>query len=298
MASGTLPGASPPALSQPGPPRADEQVIERQLRKARRQVKLIELGSGLLVLVVGVLAYLGAAILIDHWVWELGGVTRWLALAGLVAAAGWYSGKVLLPILIRGINPNYAAWAIEQTTPSLKNSLLNFLLLRQQRDKVSEGVLRALEQQTAAAVEPLPIEATIDHGKLLRLGYVLAAILAVLAVYKVASPKDPLPTVARVLTPWSSIARPTRVQIRDVQPGDAEVYQGQHAIVSARIVGSRTDKPAEVIWSSADGQVVDRHVELKPGGAGVSGAGVNGAGPNGASGPNSSVPSDAPSARI
>ena len=65
----------------------------------------------------------------DHLV-GMGTVGRCLALAVLVGFSLWYLAMHVGPLLIRTINPAYAARTIEEATPTLKNSLINFLLLR------------------------------------------------------------------------------------------------------------------------------------------------------------------------
>ena len=85
----------------------------------------------------------------------------------------------------------------------------------------------------------MPVEATVDRSRLIHAGYVLCGVMALFAAYKILSPKDPFQTVARVLAPWADIARPSRVQISDVQPGNAEVYHGQTVNVSALVTASR-----------------------------------------------------------
>ena len=82
--------------------------------------------------------------------------------------------------------------------------------------------------------------------------------------YKILSPKDPFQTVARVLAPWADIARPSRVQITDVQPGNSAVYHGQVVNVSAIVIGIRESPPVPAIYSTADGQTVDQAGEMSP----------------------------------
>ena len=48
---------------------------------------------------------------------------------------------------MRKINPVFVARTIEQSTPSLKNTLINFLLLR--REPVHKGVMGVIQAKTA-----------------------------------------------------------------------------------------------------------------------------------------------------
>ena len=244
------------------------EAIDRQLNRTRRQVKLVELGASSVLLLAGVLGFLLVASLVDHWVVSLGYVGRTVLLAILLIGVAWYFWQKVLPLLVRSINPEYAAHAIEESTPSLKNSLLNFLLLRRSPLGVKEVVLEALEKRAAADIATVPVDAAVDRSKLIRMGYLLVGIMAILGLYKILSPKDPFQTAARVLAPWADIARPSRVEISDVQPGSTEVYIGESVKVSAAVAGAREGDAIEVVYSTVDGTLIDQRVPMTAVGGG------------------------------
>ena len=264
MASGTAGTTRTSAATDAGSSAelAGEQLIERQLAVARRHVKGIEIGVRLLLGAVATLVYLLLAVLIDHWLFDLGLVGRWLALVILVGGAAWYLARHVVAVALRTINPLYVARVIEEVTPSLQNSLINYLFLRPERKTIHESIYRAIQQRAARDVGQLEVEATIDHSPVFRLAYVLLAVVALAGAYKVFSPKDPLPTVRRVLTPWASIGRPARVQILDLSPGDAQAYQGDALAISARVVGLASDEKVELVYSTEDGQTVERRLVM------------------------------------
>ena len=129
-----------------------------------------------------------------------------------------------MPPLANRINPVFAAQTIEQGRPTLKNSLINFLLLRSHPQDVAPVVYRAMEHRAAADLLKVPVDHAVDRGRIVHLGCVLAAVVAVFALYLALSPKNPLVSAARVLWPWSSIPAPTRVHIEEVSPGDEVVF--------------------------------------------------------------------------
>src|SRR5262245_57457918 len=235
--------AAPPTVLPPAPPvpsesREREQLIRRQLGRTSMHVRLVDLASGIAVWVIGVLLLFLSAALIDHFI-GLGSIGRCTALALLLGFSFWYLVIQVGPLLVRSINPAYAARTIEEATPSLKNSLINFLLLRQDRSGLKEIVYQAVERQAAADIAAVPVETAVDRSRLIYAGYVLCTVMSIFAAYKILSPKDPFQTVARVLAPWAEIARPSRVQISEVQPGNAEVYHGQTVTVAATVRGAR-----------------------------------------------------------
>ena len=174
-----------------------------------------------------------------------------------VAGAGAFIWRFLLPPLANRINPVFAAQTIEQGRPTLKNSLINFLLLRSHPQDVAPVVYRAMEHRAAADLLKVPVDHAVDRGRVVQLACVLAAVVGVFALYLALSPKNPLVSAARVLWPWSSIAAPTRVHIEEVRPGDAVVFNDDHQEISAQVTGLRDGEEVALLVSTADGQVVD-----------------------------------------
>jgi hypothetical protein len=181
----------------------------------------------------------------------------------LLGGSGFYIVTRLGPVLIQPINPAYAAQTIERSEPSLKNSLLNYLLLRRERAAVHRVFFDAMQWRAAADVSRIEVEQTVDRGAMIRAGYVLSSIMIVAAAYKVLSPKDPVQTAQRIVSPWSDIARPARVTIEAVEPGDGELFRGQTARVSAQVRGVRDREPVRLVYSTDDGQTVDRELAMQ-----------------------------------
>lgn len=239
--------------------------IERQLGKTRGQVKSVELFSEALVLVVGSVSYLLAVVLLDHWLITggLGVSSRLFACGVLAAGAGIFAWLRILPLLLREINPIYAADTIERSTPTLKNSLINFLLLRSTQAPMTKLVYDAIEQRAATDLSHVPVEGVVDRSRLIKIFYVLMALVAFGCVYKLASPKDPIRSMGRVIFPWTDLAAPTRVLIEEVKPGNAQAFLGSMVTVKALVSGLAEDEAATLYYSTEDGSVVDQAVPLE-----------------------------------
>ena len=264
MSSGIITPPQPPETPVP-PPTEYEVVIERRLQETRRQVKGVDLAGGVLTLSIGVLTFLLLAAAIDHWLvagglgfW--GRLVLWLALVGMAA---FCFVRQILPPLVHRINPVFAADTIEKSQQSLKNSLINFLLLRGRRHEVALPVYRAMEYRAAADLSGVELDTAVDRTHVIRLGYVLVGVLAVFSLYLMVSPKNPIRSAVRVLWPWSAVEAPTRVSIRSVQPGDAVAFHDDSIAVSAEVSGLREGEPVLLIYSTSDGQSVDQAVPMK-----------------------------------
>lgn len=264
MSSSTMtPLPTAPAAS--GTPNQVEQFIEQRLADTQRQMQRVDLASALLALFAGLLVWLLAAALVDHWI-VFGGLGRlgraiwWLA---MVSAAGIHVWRNVLPPIARRISPIYVAHSIEQRQPTLKNSLVNFLLLRRAREVVAPVVFVAIEDRAARDIASAPVDAVPDMRSAMRRGYMLAAVVGLFCLYLVLSPKNPLVSAARVLFPWAKIAPPTRVTITDVLPGNTVSFIGEQVEVSAEVRGLTPDELAWLHFSTADGKAVDQRIALR-----------------------------------
>ncbi len=264
MSSGTA-TPTPQAELQPQPrPDRYETFIEDRLRQTRRQVKGVDIAAGLITLAIGILTYLLAATVIDHWLIS-GGLGFWgrlLLLAGLLGAGGYYLARCMLPPLLRRINPVFAAHTIEQSRPTLRNSLINFLLLRSHRGEMSPPIYRALEHRAAADLSQVEVEAAVDRTHVMRLGYLLVGVLAVCCLYLVLSPKNPFTSAARVLWPWARIKAPTRVTIKGIKPGDLVAFHGDRVAISAEVDGLNDGEPVLLYYTTAAGQIVNQAIPM------------------------------------
>ncbi|MAT68499.1 MAG: hypothetical protein CMJ58_03150 [Planctomycetaceae bacterium] len=230
----------------PAPPRATaahRQFIDEQIAHTRRSLQWTDFATGAIGLVTGLLAFLLAAALLDHWVFR-GGLSipvRGGLFALLVAGAAVYGWRTLAP-LVRPINPAYAAQTIERHAPSLKNSLLNLLMFRSGRQRMPTKVYDAIEQQAAERLALSDVDDAVDKSTALRRGYVLLGVAVLCAAYALLSPKNLATSASRVLLPWADIAAPSRVQVTDVTPGDGETARGDVAKISALVAGLHDDE--------------------------------------------------------
>ncbi|QDU74675.1 hypothetical protein Pan97_16880 [Bremerella volcania] len=239
--------------------------IRRKINRTRRSVKLAELVAGILLFAAGSLLFLLTLAVIDHWIVGLNFAARLMAFLVYVVAAVGFLWIYVAPLLIHSINPLYAAKMIEQGQPKLKNSLLNFLFLSKNHQGTHKAILDAVETQAASDISSLSLEHLVDYTKAIRIGYVLAGLAVLFGLYTMLSPKNPLQTAARIAMPWNDIARPSRVKIVDVQPGDVSIYQGQEVEVVVKLYDASEGDRLEVIYSTKDGQIVDQAIPLQPG---------------------------------
>lgn len=270
----TAPPPSPPAQdgsaaapSSAGQTVGYEEFIDKRIAETRSAVKLTDIATSAAGLLAWGLGLLLLAAIAEHWL-VTGGFSRGQRFAlfavGLIGA-GAYAARRLVPLVLRRVNPLYAAREIERESPELKNSLVNLLQLRRDRSTSSAhggAVKQVLERQAAERLASAG-EGAIDRTPAVRVAQTVLVLVAAIGVYVVASPKDFFASAGRVLAPWADITAPTRVRIASLEPGDLKVAQGERVTVSAMVTGLREDERVELVYSTSDGRVVDRRVTMR-----------------------------------
>ena len=189
-----------------------DQFVGKQLHQTMRQVRAADAISAFVALLAYVLAFFIVVALIDGWIYPLSTLGRICALAVLILGLGFIGWKMIGPLVMRKINPQYAAKMIEDAKPTFKNSLLNYLSLRKKESKTKRAVLQEVTRKAAVDLKSVSLENTVDRSNVIRMGFILVALAAIAIVYSVLSPKNPLQTVSRVMAPTAKIAKPAVVR--------------------------------------------------------------------------------------
>lgn len=240
-----------------------DQYLKERLAQTISQVKWVELLSFFLTLAVFVLGALFVLCLIDAWVVELNIWARWGALTVLAAGVIGFSIYKALPFLLWRVNPRYAAKKLEEGRPELKNSVINYLTtVDEQGGQIDPSVLKKLSQSAARDVANIPLDVTVDRSPMILAGYALAGVVALFAIYKVVSPKDPFQTIGRVILPSADLMAPARVKISDVKPGDEQKFFGESVEISARIRGLKDGEFPRLLVTSESGTQKDQPVTM------------------------------------
>ena len=270
MSSGITPPPTTTSI-EPGPntqyavaPSPFERQIDERIQQTRRQVQGVDLTVGLLLFsaVVGGVLCVGA--LLDHWVFDggLDFVGRLLLWFAMLASTAYIVVTKIWPAVSYRIHPLYAADTLERNRPTLKNGLINLILLRNRRQEIGPVIYHAMERSAASELAQLRAEGIVDRHGVLVLSYIFAGIVIFASLYFVFSPKSLAVSATRVLWPWSRLHAPTRVTIEDIRPGDIEAYHDDSLDVSAEVKGLQEGEQVLLHYSTTDGQVVDQTVPM------------------------------------
>lgn len=248
-----------------------DRFVDARINQTVGQVKLVDLLGSLMTLVIGTLAFFVLAAVADAWIISggMGFTGRLIAFLAYCGWAGFYVFTHLGPLVLRKINPVYAAHAIEEAEPTIKNGLLNLLFLRGRDNAVSRETYEVVQRQAALGLQHVHAESVVDRSGLIKLALVLLCLVVVAVAYALWSPKNPLSTVWRIAAPWADIPPPSRVKIHSIQPGNTTAYHGDQLIVGAKIDGVREHDEVVLTYTTEDRQRVDREVIMRPVEAGL-----------------------------
>ncbi|MDB5346952.1 MAG: hypothetical protein JWP89_5329 [Schlesneria sp.] len=241
-----------------------DEYVDLKLQKTRSTIKTTDILVALAGVAAMFLGYLLVFVIFDQWV-VLGGFSiglRWLLLSTLLLLTGaWLGWKVGRPYL-RTVNRLFAANEIEKADADLKSNLLNLVDLRASGREVDPSILRALEKNAAVGLQKIDVAQAIDHRPLMRIAYVLLAVVVLFCLYALFSPKKISNSIWRSLLPAAKLAVATQTEIVAVHPGDDTVPARRSVDFWADIAGDVPDK----VWlhySTADGKFQDEPIELR-----------------------------------
>src|SRR5438128_8062698 len=157
-----------------------ESFVAQELEKVRGRVRLLDAGGWLLLFLVATLSYGLILALVDR-AFDLSLAIRLLTFLVYLGAAGFCLVQAGLCFL-RRVNPYYAARQLEQTLPETKNSIINWLDLRE--EKLPAAIRSALGTRAAKDLKHADHERAVSSRLPLLLGAVaLGLVLALLVLF-------------------------------------------------------------------------------------------------------------------
>lgn len=240
-----------------------DEYISYQLQKTQTGIRSTDVFTALCGVAVFVVSYLLVFVVFDHWVVSggFGPAMRLTLLSGLLLGTlAWLGWKVVWPFF-RRVNSLYAAKTLEQASPELKSTLLNYVDLRSGAREVSPTVLGSMEKRAAVTLSQTEIDDAIDRSTLLKLSYSLLIAVVLFSLYSVASPKRVWPSIVRIFAPGSEVSVSTQTAFLKVSPGDAKVLAREFLTVTTDLAGE-VPPDVKLLYTTADGQFVDEPVSM------------------------------------
>jgi hypothetical protein len=199
-----------------------EQFVEQQLERARRRIRNLDTFTAVLTLLIGVLLYGLVMGGLDR-AFDLDAGIRGAAFVVAAAAAALYAGLIVFRRIQWHVNPFYAARRLEQTIPNAKNSLINWLDLR---DESMPPVIRGtLGRKAAKDLNGANLENAVSSRHTLWLAAAAAGLALALLIWFLMGPSQVASLLQRAFAPFEKVPIATRTTIKLLAPagGDATV---------------------------------------------------------------------------
>ncbi|HMF16799.1 MAG TPA: hypothetical protein VKE98_06295, partial [Gemmataceae bacterium] len=209
--------------------------VEEKLTKVRGRVRALDAGRITLLLIIVTLGYALGMAIVDRALQLPAAVRLGAFLTYLVVAGGLVAW--ILVCLSRRINPYYAAKKLEETLPDAKNSVVNWLDLRD--EKLPPVIHSALGSRAAKDLKQADPERAVSAGSTWILAGIMAGLILGLLLLFVMGPAQFSSLLLRAFTPFRERGIDTRVSITMVDPaeGDATVPPNRAVRFRANIDG-------------------------------------------------------------
>ncbi|NBR05578.1 MAG: hypothetical protein EBT92_07395, partial [Planctomycetes bacterium] len=214
-----------------------ERAVEDQIQRIEKQIRWIDVGTGAFGLLVILFSYGLIVILLDRFL-TLSSLTRQFLFAGFAVSVGWWIYKRILTPLLQSVNPIYAALILEQAIPDAKNSLVNWVDLK--NDKIPEPVKLALGKRAAKDLKPHEDDEFVSSKHLFMIGTLAGFLFFALVILLVVFGKAPFfSMLGRTFTPFieTTIATRNTVAILTPEQGNITVAMGMPVDIVAKVTG-------------------------------------------------------------
>ncbi|GHT27117.1 hypothetical protein FACS18942_05870 [Planctomycetales bacterium] len=247
--------------------KAPEKILVERIKETRRILCRLGMLRAAAILLTFLCGTSLLAVLAEHWLFKdgLNIPLRCGILTGQIFFVLYFVYRQIIPFFLYSINPVYAAVLLEKQASDGKNSLLNWLFLRRERnenniannasEKIAGMVLEGVAKNAVQNVSSVSSGQTIEEKYLRYWGILLFSILIIFAAYFIFSPKNPLPSIQRLFLPFSSAAVPQTIQFTAVEPGNTTVLQGSKVNVSVKTASKfkNSKEPVELFFTTDDG---------------------------------------------
>jgi hypothetical protein len=215
-------------------PSRHETFVDAEIARASRRIRAHDIGVAALQLVLGILVYALLMILLDRWL-DLPARLRQFALIGFLAGCVLQAVIVLSRPFRRRVNPYYAARQVERAVPAAKNSVVNWLDLRD--EPLPSTIKSALGARAASDLTKADFDEVLRDRRLGWLGGVVGALVfTALLLFFILRPAQFTSLVGLAFAPFASTAIARQTELEMIQPAGGNVTVPVNQSVEFRVL--------------------------------------------------------------
>ena len=225
--------------------------LQARVLAARRVWKRTLFWTGCAIAVVGLIAILAGAAIVDLLM-PLPGSVRIALLIGIIGVVGYLLYKHLIQPLRVKLTPHDVALNVERKHRDLEDRLVSALQFGETEtdDPIKSHLLQRLVTDAVERTDGIDFKATIDKSKKRKHIGIAVAVLAGCALLALIFPAELDISLNRLLSPWEK-TEPVFTTKLTVEPGNARILRGRSLAINLEVTGKAADK-ARLIYTKGD----------------------------------------------
>ena len=225
--------------------------LQAKVLAARRVWKRTLFWTGCAIAVVGLIAILAGAAIVDLLM-PLPGSVRIALLIGIIGAVGYLLYKYLFQPLRVKLTPHDVALNVERKHHDLEDRLVSALQFGkvETEDPIKSHLLQRLVTDAVERTEGIDFKATVDKSKKRKQVGIAVAALAGCVLLALIFPTELNISLNRLLSPWEK-TEPVFTTKLTVEPGNARILRGRSLAINLKVTGKAADK-ARLVYTKGD----------------------------------------------
>ena len=225
--------------------------LQARVLAARRVWKRTLFWTGCAIAIVGLIAILAGAAIIDLLM-PLPSSVRITLLVGVIGAAGYLLYRYLIQPLRVKLTPHDVALNVERKHRDLEDRLVSALQFgeTETEDPIESHLLQRLVTDAVERTDGIDFKATVDKGKKRKHIGIAVAVLAGCALLALIFPAELDISLNRLLSPWEK-TEPVFTTKLIVEPGNARILRGRSLAINLEVTGKAADK-ARLVYTKGD----------------------------------------------
>ena len=226
-------------------------ALQARVLAARRVWKRTLFWTGCAIAVVGLIAILAGAAIVDLLM-PLPGSVRIALLVGIIGVMGYLLYRYLIQPLRVKLTPHDVALNVERKHRDLEDRLVSALQFgeTETEDPIKSHLLQRLVTDAVERTDGIDFKATVDKSKKRKHIGIAAAVFAGCALIALIFPAELNISLNRLLSPWEK-TEPVFTTKLTVEPGNARILRGRSLAINLEVTGKAADK-ARLVYTKGD----------------------------------------------
>ena len=240
-------------------------ALQARILAARRVWKRTLFWTGCAIAIVGLIAILAGAAIVDLLM-PLPGSVRIVLLVGIVGAVGYLLYRYLIQPLRVKLTPHDVALNVERKHQDLEDRLVSALQFGEveTEDPIKSHLLQRLVTDAVERTEGIDFKATVNKSKKRKHISIAVAVFAGCALLALIFPTELNTSLNRLLSPWEK-TEPVFTTKLTVEPGNARILRGRSLAINLEVTGKSADK-ARLVYtkqgSTADTELQRQEIDM------------------------------------